>query len=51
MVLLDAHQQGSVVFKELIFPEWWLSLPLLIGAALLSIEFIRRLFADLRTKV
>lgn len=51
MVLLDAHQQGSVVFKELIFPEWWLSVPLLIGAVLLTIEFIRRLALDLRTKV
>lgn len=51
MVLFDAHQQGSVVFKELIFPEWWLSVPLLIGAALLSLEFARRLTLDLRTKV
>lgn len=50
-VLLDTHQQGSLVFKELIFPEWWLSVPLLIGATLLSLEFIRRLLLDLRTKV
>ena len=39
----DSHKQGSLVFKELIFPEWWLSLPLLIGAALLTLEFARRL--------
>ncbi|MEZ2722044.1 TRAP transporter small permease [Paenalcaligenes hominis] len=45
-VLQDSHHQGSVVFKELIFPEWWLSLPLLIGSALLTLEFLRRLFND-----
>lgn len=43
VVLQDSHKQGSLVFKELIFPEWWLSLPLLIGAALLTLEFARRL--------
>lgn len=50
-VLLDVYQQGSVVFKELIFPEWWLSLPLLIGSTLLTVEFARRITIDLRKKV
>lgn len=49
-VLLDVYQQGSVVFKELVFPEWWLSLPLLIGSTLLTIEFVRRIRIDLRKK-
>lgn len=43
IVLSDFYGQGSVVFKELIFPEWWLSVPLLIGSFLLSVEFLRRL--------
>ena len=46
LVLLDLHRQQSLVFKELIFPEWWLSLPLLISASLLSLEFLRRLALD-----
>ena len=50
MVLLDAQQQGSVVFKELIFPEWWLSVPLLFGSSLLTIEFGRRLALEFRQK-
>lgn len=46
VVLQDSHKQGSLVFKELIFPEWWLSLPLLISSALLTLEFLRRLRID-----
>lgn len=49
-VLQDSHHQGSVVFKELIFPEWWLSIPLLIGSALLTVEFLRRLYNDFSRK-
>lgn len=44
IVLTDYYSQGSVVFKELIFPEWWLTLPLLIGSVLLSLEFVRRTY-------
>lgn len=50
IVLLDMYQQQSLVFKELIFPEWWLNLPLLIGSTLLSVEFLRRIYLDLRKK-
>lgn len=50
LVLLDLYAQESVVFKELIFPEWWLSVPLLIGSTLLTIEFARRLYLELRHK-
>lgn len=50
LVLLDMYQQGSLVFKELVFPEWWLNVPLLIGSTLLSIEFLRRIYLDLRRK-
>ena len=50
LVLLDMYQQSSLVFKELIFPEWWLNIPLLTGSTLLSIEFLRRIYLDLRKK-
>lgn len=50
LVLLDMYQQGSLVFKELVFPEWWLNLPLLLGTTLLSIEFLRRVYLDLHKK-
>lgn len=48
VVMLDTAAQGSLVFKELVFPEWWLNLPLLLGSALLCIEFVRRSVAALR---
>lgn len=42
-VALDAHEQGAMVFKALVFPEWWLNLPLMFGSAMLALEFLRRL--------
>ncbi|EJC61413.1 TRAP transporter small permease [Alcaligenes ammonioxydans] len=45
LVALDSHEQGAMVFKALIFPEWWLNLPLLFGAGLLALEFFRRLIS------
>ncbi len=42
--LIGNAEQGSMVFKVLIFPEWWLGIPMVICFVLLSIEFIRRLF-------
>lgn len=47
-VALDAHGQGSMVFKELMFPEWWLYLPLLFAAVLMAVEFVRRAVCALR---
>ncbi|OXR48879.1 MULTISPECIES: TRAP transporter small permease [unclassified Pusillimonas] len=44
--LLDAAQQGGIVFKVLMFPEWWLGLPMLFCFVLLTIEFTRQ-FAGL----
>lgn len=41
-VTRDAAEQGSMVFKELMFPQWWLNLPLLFGASLMAVEFVRR---------
>lgn len=41
--LLDLRQAGSLVMKALVFPEWWLYVPLPIGFALLGLECGRRL--------
>ncbi|GAA0697407.1 hypothetical protein GCM10009104_27130 [Marinobacterium maritimum] len=42
-VALDKAQQGSLVFKVLVFPEWWLNLPMIFGFGLMTLEFARRL--------
>lgn len=42
-VLVDTRQQGSLVFKTLVFQEWWLSVPMAFAFGLLCIEFTRRL--------
>lgn len=42
-VALDKAQQGSLVFKVLVFPEWWLILPMVVGFGLMTLEFARRL--------
>lgn len=41
--LLDSRRAGSIVMKALIFPEWWLFIPVPIGFALLALECARRL--------
>lgn len=47
-VAIDSSAQGGLVFQVLVFPEWWLNLPLLFGTSLLSVEFARRLVHTLR---
>jgi TRAP-type transport system small permease protein len=42
MALLDSRQAGSQVLKALVFPEWWLFLPVPIGFSLLALECARR---------
>lgn len=41
--LIDAVSQGGIVFKVLMFPEWWLGVPMLFSFVLLTIEFTRQL--------
>lgn len=41
-VARDTAEQESMVFKMLMFPEWWLGMPLLFGAVLMAMEFARR---------
>lgn len=36
-------QQGSLVIKAIVFPEWWLYAPVPACFALLGVEFVRRL--------
>jgi TRAP-type C4-dicarboxylate transport system permease small subunit len=43
-VLVDMRQQESLVFKTLVFQEWWLSVPMAFAFGLLCIEFVRRLW-------
>jgi TRAP-type C4-dicarboxylate transport system permease small subunit len=38
----DAWRSGSITIKNLVFPEWWLLLPLPICFILLTIEFVFR---------
>jgi TRAP-type C4-dicarboxylate transport system permease small subunit len=39
----SSAQQGSLVIKSIVFPEWWLYAPVPVCFALLAIEFVRRL--------
>ena len=41
-LLLDSRDAGSLVMKSLVFPEWWLFVPVPIGFALLALECGRR---------
>jgi TRAP-type C4-dicarboxylate transport system permease small subunit len=43
-VLLDSRAAGSLVIKALVFPEWWLYVPVPIGFALLALECGRRVW-------
>ncbi len=42
--LLDSRAAGSLVLKALVFPEWWLFIPVPIGFALLGLECARRVW-------
>ena len=42
-VILDAGESGALVIKSLVFPEWWLFVPVPLCFGLLSIECLRRL--------
>jgi TRAP-type C4-dicarboxylate transport system permease small subunit len=42
LMTYDAWKIGSITIKNLVFPEWWLLLPLPVCFVLLAIEFIFR---------
>ncbi|MBU4610918.1 TRAP transporter small permease [Achromobacter sp. GG226] len=39
----DAAAQGALTYKVLVFPEWWLTTPMIASFALMTVEFARRL--------
>ena len=41
--ILNSAQQGAMVFKSVVFPEWWLYAPVPLCFGLLAVEFVRRL--------
>lgn len=41
--ILNSAQQGAMVFKSVVFPEWWLYAPVPLCFGLLAVEFARRL--------
>jgi TRAP-type C4-dicarboxylate transport system permease small subunit len=41
--IASSAQQGSLVIKSIVFPEWWLYAPVPVCFALLAIEFVRRI--------
>lgn len=43
--IVNSMQQGAMVIKSLVFPEWWLYLPVPLCFSLLAFEFARRLAA------
>lgn len=47
-IVEDARAIGGLVIKSLVFPEWWILVPLPLAAVLLGIEFVRRLGLALR---
>ena len=40
----SSAQQGSLIIKSVVFPEWWLYAPVPVCFAFLAIEFVRRFF-------
>ena len=43
LVTVDTWQLGSIVFKNLVFPEWYLLVPILICLGMCCLEFMLRL--------
>lgn len=44
-VTLQARDQGYLVLKSVVFPEWWALAVIPVASAMLAVEFGRRLFA------
>jgi TRAP-type C4-dicarboxylate transport system permease small subunit len=50
LMALDAYLSGSITIKNLVFPEWWLLVPLPLCFVMLAIEFIFRFHRLLKTR-
>jgi len=42
-VLVQSYTQSSMVMREVIFPEWWIYVPMPVSLGLLTIEFLLRM--------
>jgi TRAP-type transport system small permease protein len=42
-IIVDSRSINALIIKTLVFPEWWLFVPLPVGGTLLALEFGRRL--------
>ena len=42
--IVSSAQQGSLIIKSVVFPEWWLYAPVPVCFAFLAVEFVRRFF-------
>lgn len=45
VALQDSRRIGALVMKTLVFPEWWLFVPAVVGFLLMALECARRLFS------
>jgi TRAP-type C4-dicarboxylate transport system permease small subunit len=43
-ILVASHAQGNIVIKSVVFPEWWVLVPLPATFLLLAIEFVFRMY-------
>lgn len=41
--IFNSADQGAMVLKSVVFPEWWLYVPVPLCFGLLTVEFVRRL--------
>jgi len=46
---LDSFNSGSVIFKNLMFPEWWMMVPVIWCFALCSLEFLLRALSGIKS--
>lgn len=49
-LLLISKASGNMIIKALIFPEWWVYIPVPIGFALLTAECARQVFMPAHTQ-
>ena len=45
---VDSFRLGSMVFKELVFPEWWILAAAPVPLSLMAVEFLRRMVRAFR---
>lgn len=43
-VTVQAYDQGSLILKSIVFPEWWALAVIPVATLMLTVEFARRLF-------